>query len=68
MNDDRWLSLHEISEYLGVKRDTLYKWIYRREMPAHKVGKLWKFRKEEIDKWIRSGGSAATAKGRTVER
>ena len=55
MTTDRWFSVEEIAEYLGVKRDTLYKWIDRKNMPAHKVGRLWKFRKEEVDKWIRMG-------------
>ena len=64
MTDDRWFSLEEIAEYRGVKSDTLYKWMYRKKMPAHKVGKLWKFRKEEIDQWVRSGGSAVTPKGK----
>ncbi len=63
MTDDRWFSLEEIAEYLGVKPDTLYKWIYRKKMPAHKVGKLWKFRKEEIDRWIREGKAASTNDG-----
>ena len=44
---DRWLSAAEISKYLGAKRDTIYKWIERKKMHAHKVGSLWKFRKEE---------------------
>jgi excisionase family DNA binding protein len=52
---DRWYSVDEIAEYLGIKRFTVYKWIDRKNMPAHKVGSLWKFRKEEIDEWIRSG-------------
>lgn len=55
MVEDRWLSVDEIALYLGVKRDTVYKWIDRKQMPAHKVGRLWKFRKEEIDEWVRSG-------------
>lgn len=49
MTDDRWLSVDEIATYLGVKRDTIYKWIERKGMSAHKVGRLWKFRKEEVD-------------------
>jgi excisionase family DNA binding protein len=58
---DRWLSVDEIASYLGVKRDTVYKWIDRQNMPAHKVGRLWKFRRDEIDQWVlsktaRSGG------------
>ena len=53
--NDRWLSVEEISAYLGIKRETLYKWLAEKEMPAHKVGRLWKFRKEEIDVWVRTG-------------
>ncbi len=51
-SEERWLSLEEIAAYLGIKRDTVYKWINRRNMPAHKVGSLWKFRKEEVDRWV----------------
>jgi excisionase family DNA binding protein len=59
--EDRWLSVDEIAAYLGIKRDTVYKWIERKSMPAHKVGILWKFKKEEIDEWVRSGGAAHKA-------
>ena len=58
MNDvksDRWLSVDEIADYLGVKRDTIYKWIERKDMPAHKVGSLWKCKRDEIDEWVRMG-------------
>jgi len=55
MPDDRWLTVEEITKYLGVKRDTIYKWIIRHEMPSHKVGRLWRFRQNEIDEWIRIG-------------
>jgi len=53
MTDDRWFSVDEIAAHLGVKRDTVYKWIERKNMPAHKVGRLWKFRKNEVDQWVR---------------
>ncbi len=52
---DRWLSVEEIAEHLGVSRDTVYTWVNTKEMPAHKVGKLWKFDKDEVDAWVRSG-------------
>jgi len=52
---DRWLSVDEIGEYLGVKRDTVYKWISDKGMPAHKIGRLWKFKKDEVDEWVRTG-------------
>ncbi len=53
--EDRWLSVDEIADYLGVKRDTVYKWISERDMPAHKIGRLWKFKKTEVDTWVREG-------------
>ena len=55
---ERWLSVGEIAKHLGVKRDTIYKWIVRRKMPARKVGRLWKFKIQEIDNWVNSGGAA----------
>ena len=55
---DRWLSVDELAGYLGIKRDTVYKWITRRSMPAHKLGRLWKFRKEEVDAWVRTGAAS----------
>jgi excisionase family DNA binding protein len=53
--DDRWLSVDEIASHLGVSRDTVYRWIEKRGLPAHKVGRLWKFRKHEVDDWVRAG-------------
>lgn len=55
---DRWLSVEEIAEYLGVSKDTVYAWISKRCMPAHRIGRLWKFKSEEVDEWVRSGGAA----------
>lgn len=58
--DDKWLSVDEIADYLGVKRDTIYKWINRRQLPGHKAGRLWKFRKNEVDEWILKGKAKST--------
>lgn len=53
--EDRWLSVEEIGAYLGIKRDTVYRWISEKNMPASKVGRLWKFKKDEVDEWVREG-------------
>ena len=52
---DRWVSVEEIAEYLGVSKDTVYGWIAKKDMPAHKVGRLWKFKTDEVDEWVRCG-------------
>jgi excisionase family DNA binding protein len=56
--DDRWLSMREICKHLGVSNDTVYKWIDKNAMPAHRLGRLWKFKKDEVDAWVIEGGAA----------
>ena len=48
-----WLSAEEIAAHLGVTKDTVYVWIADKAMPAHKVGRLWKFQATEVDAWVR---------------
>ena len=58
---DRWLSVDEIAEHLGVSKDTVYTWVNERGMPGHKVGRLWKFQQSEVDEWVRAGGASSVA-------
>ncbi len=58
-NLNKWISLEEAAAYLGVKPGTIRNWLRKgKEIPAHKVGKQWKFKPSEIDEWIKSGNSA----------
>lgn len=63
---DRWLSVEEIASYLGVSKDTIYGWITKREMPAHRVGRLWKFKSDEVDSWVRDGKASEEGDERSV--
>lgn len=57
--DDNYISIDEAAEYLGIKTVTLRNWIKKNDdLPAHRVGKLWKFKRSELDEWISSGKSA----------
>ena len=60
---ERWLSVEEIAVYLGVYPDTIYKWIERKKMPAHKVGRLWEFLASDVDRWVKEGQAAQQGKG-----
>ncbi|NIA29737.1 MAG: excisionase family DNA-binding protein [Actinobacteria bacterium] len=53
MNKERLLSAEDICEYFGIGRDTLYKLIYNKGLPAYRLGKLWKFKKKEVDRWLK---------------
>ncbi len=56
---DKWISIEEAASYLDVKSVTIRDWIRKgKGIPAHKIGKQWKFKCSELDKWVKSGKSA----------
>lgn len=56
---ENWISIEEAAEYLGVKTVTVRNWIKKENgIPAHRIGKLWKFKRAELDEWVKSGKSA----------
>lgn len=57
MTAEPWISVDQIAEHLGVTRDSIYRWIDRKSLPAHRVGRLWKFQVSEVDGWVRGGGA-----------
>lgn len=57
--DENYISTEVAAEYLGIRPVTLRSWIKKKpDLPAYRVGKLWKFKKSELDEWIDSGKSA----------
>jgi len=55
------MSADVIAEQLGVTKDSVYTWIAKRDMPAHRVGRLWKFQVTEVDDWVRNSGAGETS-------
>lgn len=47
------LTLRELALYLKTAEKTLYRLVGEGKVPGFKVGGTWRFRKSEIDKWIR---------------
>ena len=56
------MTVHEVSRYLGVVPDTVYRKARRGEIPAVKMGKIWRFPKEALDKWLNDTALNAVAK------
>ena len=59
MSTEPWVSVDDVVKHLGVARDSVYRWIERKGLPAHKVGRIWKFKLSEVDAWVREGGADA---------
>ena len=50
-NESLW-NADDVGKYLNISRDTVYRWINKKQMPATRIGKKWLFRKNEIDVWL----------------
>lgn len=69
--DERWVGVDDVATHLGVGKDSIYRWIESRGLPARKVGRLLRFKLSEVDAWVNAGdGSAggAPARGPLGER
>ena len=58
-----WVSVEDVAKHLGVAEDSVYRWIEGKGLPAHRMGRLWKFKISEVDEWVREGGAASDTLG-----
>ena len=63
-----WVSLEDIAKHLGVAKDSVYRWIEKKGLPAHRMGRLWKFKISEVDEWVRVGDSTSSETTRRPRR
>jgi len=56
-----WVSVEDVARHLGVVRDSVYRWIEAKGLPAHRIGRLWKFKLSEVDEWVRARGAGDAA-------
>ena len=48
----KYLTVGEVSDYLKLPEETVYKHARSGKLPAFKVGRYWRFKQEEIDSWV----------------
>jgi excisionase family DNA binding protein len=58
MAEEQWVSVDRVAAHLGVTRDSIYRWIEQKGFPAHRVGRLLRFKLSEVDQWVTTGGGA----------
>jgi excisionase family DNA binding protein len=55
---ESWVSVDDVAKHLGVVKESVYRWIENRGLPARRVGRLWKFRLSEVDAWVQRDTAA----------
>ena len=57
--DEPYIGIDDAATFLDIRPVTLRSWLKSKpDLPAHRVGKLWKFKKTELDQWVKSGKSS----------
>ena len=56
--NENYIGIEDAALFLNIKPVTLRKWVKDKSVPAHKIGKLWKFKRSELEEWVKSGESA----------
>jgi len=59
--EERWVGVDDVAAHLGVAKDSVYRWIEQRKLPAHRVGRLFRFKLSEIDEWVRQDNERKTS-------
>ena len=52
MDDERLMDIKEVADYLHLKESTIYTWAQEGTLPAFRVGRLWRFRRSDLDAWL----------------
>ena len=55
---EHWVSVDDVAAHLGVRKESIYRWIDARGLPARRIGKLWKMKLSQVDAWVETRGSA----------
>ena len=68
-SQEAWVGIAEVAAHLSVARDSIYRWVEAKDFPAHRVGRLLRFRLSQVDEWVKtSGRSDAEAPQRAKQR
>ena len=69
MTDEPLMSVKDLADYLQVDMSTIYIWSQRGQIPAMKVGKMWRYRRSEIEEWLNQRRTPACGRdGATHDR
>ncbi len=61
-SNERWVGVDEVATHLAVTKDSIYRWVETKGLPARRVGRLLRFKLSEVDAWVQAGGGEGAAR------
>ncbi len=54
--EEGWVGVEEVAAHLRVAKESVYRWVESKGFPAHRVGRLLRFKLSEVDEWVKNSG------------
>jgi len=58
--EEGWVGVEQVASHVRVARESIYRWVESKGFPAHRVGRLLRFKLSEVDEWVRTRGGAGS--------
>ena len=52
MNERTLMDIKQVACYLQINEATAYSWAQSSKLPGIKIGRIWRFRREDIEAWL----------------
>jgi PTS system nitrogen regulatory IIA component len=62
------MTVRDVARYLRVHEITIYRMVNSGRLPAVRVGRVWRFRRDDIDRWLTTNGSGTAPRQRSPQR
>lgn len=61
--EEGWVGIEEVAAHLRVAKESIYRWVDSKGFPAHRVGRLLRFKLSEVDAWVTASGGDDSSSG-----
>ena len=61
--EEGWVDVGVVAAHLSVNKDSVYRWVHKQGFPAHRIGRLLRFRLSEVDEWVTATGGTSLDTG-----
>ncbi|MBE9508892.1 MAG: helix-turn-helix domain-containing protein [Chloroflexi bacterium] len=52
MSENNLMDIKQVAAYLQINEATAYSWAQKGRLPGIKIGRIWRFRREDIEAWL----------------
>jgi len=52
MDEETLMGVKQVAAYLQINEATVYSWAQKGRLPGIEIGRIWRFRRHDIESWL----------------